>query len=44
MNAVSFLQILKALWLHKGEQVAFGDDVQGICDRYERFLEGKEKL
>ncbi len=34
----------KILWLHKGEQVAFGDDVQGICDRYERFLEGKEKL
>ena len=31
----------KILWLHKGEQVAFGDDVQGICDRYERFLEGK---
>ena len=30
----------KILWLHKGEQV-FGDDVQGICDRYERFLEGK---
>lgn len=34
----------KILWLHKGEQVAFGDDVQGICDRYERFLEGKEKV
>ena len=34
----------KILWLHRGEQVAFGDDVQGICDRYERFLEGKEKL
>ena len=28
----------KALWLHKGEQKAFGDDVKGICDRYEEFL------
>ena len=28
------------LWLHKGEQIAFGNDVQGICDRYERFLDG----
>lgn len=28
----------KILWLHKGEQVIFGDDVQGICDRYEEFL------
>ena len=34
----------KILWLHKGKQIAFGDDVQGICDRYERFLDGKEKL
>ena len=22
----------KILWLHKGRQIAFGDDVQGICD------------
>lgn len=29
----------KILWLHKGEQVEFGDDVQGICDRYAEFLE-----
>lgn len=28
----------KILWLHKGEQLAFGDDVEGICDRYEAFL------
>ena len=28
----------KILWLHKGEQVEFGDDVQGICDRYQEFL------
>lgn len=34
----------KILWLHKGEQIAFGDDVQSICDRYQRFLDGKEKL
>jgi len=30
----------KILWLHKGEQVEFGDDVSGICGRYELFLEG----
>lgn len=28
----------KILWLHKGEQIAFGDDVDGICDQYEAFL------
>lgn len=28
----------KILWLHKGKQVEFGTDVQGICDRYESFL------
>lgn len=33
----------KVLWLHKGEQVEFGDDVQGICDRYQDFLRGKQK-
>ena len=31
----------KILWLHKGEQVMFGDDVQGICSRYQAFLEGE---
>lgn len=31
----------KVLWLHKGEQVEFGDDVQGICDRYQAMLDGK---
>ena len=31
----------KVLWLHKGEQVEFGDDVQGICDRYQEFLLGE---
>lgn len=34
----------KVLWLHKGRQIAFGDDVQGICDRYQDFLAGKPKL
>ena len=28
----------KILWLHKGEQIAFTDDVQGVCDCYEEFL------
>ncbi len=31
----------KVLWLNKGEQIAFGDDVQGICDQYEEFLVSK---
>lgn len=30
----------KVLWLHKGRQVAFGTDVEGICDRYQQFLDG----
>ena len=29
----------KILWLHKGEQIAFGSDVSGICEAYTRFLE-----
>lgn len=31
----------KVLWLHKGKQIEFGADVQGICDRYEDFLDSK---
>lgn len=34
----------KILWLHKGRQIEFGDDVQQICDWYEAFLAGKLKL
>lgn len=34
----------KILWLHKGKQIEFGDDVQGICDRYQDFLDGKIKI
>ena len=29
----------KILWLHRGEQVEFGADVAGICQRYQKFLE-----
>lgn len=31
----------KVLWLDKGRQIEFGDDVSGICDQYQLFLEGK---
>ena len=34
----------KVLWLHKGRQIDFGTDVEGICDRYQEFLDGKRKL
>lgn len=34
----------KVLWLHKGDQIAYGDNVQEICDRYQAFLDGKLKL
>lgn len=34
----------KILWLHKGRQIEFGDDVQGICQRYEEFLNGERTL
>ncbi len=34
----------KILWLHKGRQVEFGADVQGICGRYQEFLDGKRTL
>lgn len=30
----------KVLWLHKGQQITFGSDTDGICDRYEAFLGG----
>lgn len=28
----------KILWLDKGRQIEFGEDVEGICDRYQEFL------
>lgn len=30
----------KILWLHKGRQIAFTDDVEGVCDCYEKFSRG----
>ena len=32
----------KVLWLEKGEQVEYGEDVQGICDRYQAFLDSMD--
>lgn len=29
----------KVLWLDHGKQLEFGDDVQGICDRYQAMLD-----
>ncbi len=31
----------KVLWLDRGRQIAFGEDVRGIMDEYEAFLEKK---
>lgn len=34
----------KVLWLHKGKQIAFGTDVQGICDAYQSYLNTGQAL
>ena len=34
----------KVLWLDKGRQVAFSDDVKGVCDLYEGYLNKKFTL
>ena len=34
----------KILWLHKGRQITFGNDVKKICDDYQSFLDGKLKI
>lgn len=34
----------KVLWLEKGRQIAFGDDVNELCDQYQDFLDGKRSL
>lgn len=34
----------KILWIEKGQQIEFGSDVQGICDRYQEFLDGKRTI
>ena len=31
----------KVLWLDRGSQIAFSDDVNGVCDCYEEFLRNK---
>jgi len=31
----------KVLWLHKGEQIESGEDVQEICSHYREFLENR---
>lgn len=31
----------KILWMNHGLQVVFGEDVDGICDAYQNFLDGK---
>lgn len=33
----------KILWLDKGRQIEFGGDVEGICARYQEFLDRKNK-
>ena len=32
----------KVLWLDKGRQIAFSNDVEGVCDCYEGFLKGSQ--
>lgn len=32
----------KVLWLDKGRQIAFTDDVKGVCDCYEKYLKNKK--
>lgn len=34
----------KILWLHRGKQIEFGEDVEGICNRYRAFLDGAHKI
>lgn len=34
----------KVLWLHKGRQIAFGSNVDELCDKYQAFLDGNLKL
>ena len=31
----------KVLWLDGGEQIVFSDNVEAVCDAYERFLKDK---
>lgn len=31
----------KILWLHKGRQVTFTDQVEEVCNQYQQFLNGR---
>ena len=33
----------KVLWLERGNRIAFGENVNEICDEYERFLNEKRE-
>ena len=33
----------KILWLDKGRQIVFTDDVEGVCDCYEEFLKDRSQ-
>ena len=34
----------KVLWLHKGRQIRFSANVEGVCNKFEKFLAGKIPL
>ena len=34
----------KVLWLHQGRIVMVGDDVKGICDKYDKFINKKAAI
>jgi len=34
----------KVLWLHKGRQITFGDNVGDICEQYQLLLDGKIQI
>ena len=34
----------KVLWMEKGKQIAFGDNVEEICSRYQGFLNGDQLI
>ncbi len=33
----------KVLWLHRGQQIAFTDEVESVCDQYQDFLDRRMK-
>ena len=34
----------KVLWLHKGRQIEFSEDVNTVCDNYDKLLKGEIKI